>query len=145
MSAADEWDTTTPGADGAAAGEAEEAPAYPAVQAWVTGWLAPMIRRRVNTQAAVPLAWCPQWWRHGEAVDRLEACWRAWEHLRREGTLGTSTWWTQHFDPTWAVLSDPDAGPFAACISGSTGAHEEDQVPPPLPSDPWPPDWWGQP
>ncbi|MDF9749621.1 DUF4913 domain-containing protein [Arthrobacter sp. ES3-54] len=38
-------------------------------------------------------AWCPEWYKHPEALIRMEAIWRAWEHLRLEPALGVSTWW----------------------------------------------------
>ncbi len=43
---------------------------------------------------------------------RLEALWRAWEHLRQDPSTGMSVWWRNHADHHMAVLMDPD-GPFA--------------------------------
>jgi len=45
-------------------------------------------------------------------LQRLEALWRAWEHLRQDPALGMSVWWRDHADPHMAALLDPD-GPFA--------------------------------
>ena len=45
--------------------------------------------REVNEGAAY--AWCPEWYKHPEALIRMEAIWRAWEHLRLEPSLGVST------------------------------------------------------
>ncbi|MFP5368913.1 MAG: DUF4913 domain-containing protein, partial [Actinomycetes bacterium] len=42
--------------------------------------------REVNEGAAS--AWCPEWYKHPEALIRMEAIWRAWEHLRLEPALG---------------------------------------------------------
>lgn len=58
--------------------------------------------------------WCPQWWRHPEAIIRLEALWRAWEHLRLEPATGMSVWLRDHADHHMTVLLDPD-GPFKDC------------------------------
>lgn len=56
--------------------------------------------------------WAAEWWHSAEAVMRLEAMWRSWEHLRRDPATGMSVWWLQHADPHMAVLLSPD-GPFA--------------------------------
>lgn len=53
--------------------------------------------REVNEGAAY--AWCPEWYKHREALIRMESIWRAWEHLRLEPVLGISTWWWNHADP----------------------------------------------
>ena len=37
-------------------------------------------RRPINGNQ---LVWAADWWRYTEAVVRLEALWRSWEHLRR--------------------------------------------------------------
>jgi hypothetical protein len=44
--------------------------------------LAPSYVREVNEGAA--FAWCPEWYKHPEALIRMESIWRAWEHLRLE-------------------------------------------------------------
>ncbi|MEY9776315.1 DUF4913 domain-containing protein [Arthrobacter sp. MW3 TE3886] len=44
-------------------------------------------------------AWCPESYKHPEALIRMEAIWRAREHLRPEPALGVSTWWLNHADP----------------------------------------------
>ncbi|MEU6801449.1 DUF4913 domain-containing protein [Streptomyces neyagawaensis] len=62
--------------------------------------------------------WCPEWYRHPEALSRLDALWRAWEALRWDAGLGLSNWWVHHFDPTVRALLDPVTGPFAQCADG---------------------------
>jgi hypothetical protein len=88
---------------------------YPDIFAWTRGLLIPTISRRVGSEH---LRWCPQWWRHPEAVCRLAALWHAWEVCLPEGGAAMSLWWTQDFDPNFAVLSDPRRGPFEACGHG---------------------------
>jgi hypothetical protein len=68
--------------------------------------------REVNEGAA--FAWCPEWYKHPEALIRMEAIWRAWEHLRLEPALGVSTWWLNHADPHMRILMDTE-GPFKKC------------------------------
>ena len=68
--------------------------------------------REVNEGAT--FAWCPEWYKHPEALIRVEAIWRAWEHLRLEPALGISTWWLNHADPHMRVLMDK-GGPFKKC------------------------------
>ncbi|MGW2204004.1 DUF4913 domain-containing protein [Streptomyces sp. NPDC001774] len=93
--------------------DGEEAEFYYAdVFVFVTEYLSPMVRRRVNGSSAT---WCPRWWAHPEAGARLAALWLAWEQLRQEPGAAMSTWWLHHADPHLRVLMDPDMGPFAAC------------------------------
>ena len=68
--------------------------------------------REVNEGAT--FAWCPEWYKHPEALIRMEAIWRAWEHLRLEPALGISTWWLNHADPHMRILMDKE-GPFKKC------------------------------
>lgn len=77
------------------------------------------------------LVWCPSWFRHPQALSRLDAVWRAWEHLRQDPALGMSNWWTHYADPNMRALMDPVDGPFARCVNG----HQPNE---PLPVDPLP-------
>ena len=86
-------------------------PAYPDSATWVARWLCPNLEREIKRT----FEWCPQWWDHPEAVQRLEALWRAWEVLRLDGGTGMSTWWVDHADPQLALLCNPDIGPFGHC------------------------------
>lgn len=111
----------------------DEAPElhYPDVGAFVSASLATTYRREVDGRERT---WCPRWWAHAEAVVRLEALWRAWEHLRLEPALGMSIWLRDHADPHMAVLMDP-AGPFAGCTTARGHAVEPLA---PLPLEPAP-------
>ncbi|WP_306914878.1 MULTISPECIES: DUF4913 domain-containing protein [unclassified Arthrobacter] len=53
------------------------------------------------------------WYFHPEAVSRVEALWRAWEHLRLDGATGISVWFKDHADHHMSVLLD--LGP---CLHG---------------------------
>ncbi|AYF75297.1 DUF4913 domain-containing protein [Nocardia yunnanensis] len=69
--------------------------------------------------------WCPEWWRHDEAVLRLFALWRAYEALRRDDNgLGLSNWWLQHADPHMRVLMSVD-GPFELCKKGHKDGDDD--------------------
>jgi hypothetical protein len=84
---------------------------YPTVERFVTEQLAPMYRRSLDGRNRT---WCPEWWKHAEAIARLEALWRAWEHLRLDPATGMSVWFRDHADHHMAVLFDP-TGPFKGC------------------------------
>jgi hypothetical protein len=84
-------------------------PLYSSLDAWVGGHLAPLIRRRLGGS----IAWCPWWWKHPDAVSRLNALWQEWEQARLDGTM--STWWLHHADPHLDRLMSKDNGPFMAC------------------------------
>jgi hypothetical protein len=136
----DAWDEDTP------AGESESQripvePRYPDVETWVTNWLSPLLRRNTNTKrAGVELAWCPQWWAHAEAIDRLESIWRAWEAARiSNDPAAVAHWWTTIADPMLAVLLDADTGPFSNCRRD--GHHEL----PALTVQESPHGWWSEP
>ena len=142
MSGEDEWDaayTADPDPDTEAASEehdsTESQPLYPDVETWVRDYLAPIIARPQTHS----VAWCPEWWRHAEAIARLEALWRAWEYLRLDGTTGPSVWWRDHLEPHLTVLCDVERSPFADCHNGHKDTLE------PLPVEPAPPGWWGEP
>jgi len=114
-------------------------PRYATLEAYVTGFLCPIIARRQVGQGR-GYVWCPEWWRHGEAVARLMALWEAWEFARLDGGPAMSTWWTVHCDGQMAVLMDAENGPFHLCRPDHhTG------TPAPLQCDPAPPGWWTTP
>ncbi|WP_085528371.1 DUF4913 domain-containing protein [Kocuria massiliensis] len=93
--------------------ESEEQPElfFSNVEEFVTKHLIPSYNRSIDGNTRF---WCPQWWRHPEAVQRLEAIWRAWEHLRQDPSTGMSVWWRDHADYHLRVLMAGD-GPFRAC------------------------------
>ena len=85
---------------------------YPPLDTFVRELLAPTYKRLIDDGRN--RTWCPQWWRHAEAIARLEALWRSWEHLRLDPATGISVWFRDHADHHMAVLLDPD-GPFKYC------------------------------
>jgi hypothetical protein len=100
--------------------EGEQELYYPHVASFVADRLAHLYTRRLG-QSSI---WCPEWFRHAEALSRLDAIWRAWEHLRLDPATGMSVWWRDHADPHMMVLLSPD-GPFAGC----RGQHTEYPIP----------------
>ncbi|MFD7685934.1 DUF4913 domain-containing protein [Streptomyces sp. NPDC059781] len=91
---------------------------FPSLPEFVEDFMAPVLHLPVYGET--PLAWCPSWWAHPEALARLTAMWRSFEYLRGDVTLGMSTWWRDHVDPHMRVLRDPLTGPFAACQRAGT-------------------------
>ena len=100
---------------------------YGSVDEFVREYLRHVYRRRINGRERV---WSARWWEHDEAVIRLEALWRAWEHLRQDPTTGMSVWWRDHADHHMAALMDPE-GPFAA--ADVTAAMNQTKKGEPLP------------
>ncbi|MFI0717526.1 DUF4913 domain-containing protein [Streptomyces sp. NPDC021224] len=125
---------------GAAPPEAEDDSGlvFTSLDKFYDDYLSQIVQRRVD---GVHLAWCPDWWRHPEALVRISAMWRAFEYLRVDASLGMSNWWLHHADPHLTVLMHPLTGPFAFC-SGPEG-HTEKLGP--LPSNPSPPEMWDHP
>lgn len=152
------WDTTEPATEpatgladaGAAYGNGggssdgtEVQLRYPTVADWVEQWLSPMISRPVNVaRSGRRFAWCPQWWRHPEAIDRLQATWRAWEAARvSPDPAAIANWWLLVLDPMLDRILDEDGGPFARCFNNGEHRPQHD----PLPCAPAPAGWWPQP
>lgn len=113
-----------------AAGDEEEGPElyFGTLDEFVREVIAPTFCRKIDTRGAS--RWAPDWWRHPEAVLRLEALWRSWEYLRLDPATGMSVWLRDHADPHLAVLFS-DYGPFARTETTS-------QLGDPLPCDPPP-------
>jgi hypothetical protein len=103
---------------------------FESLEAFVTGYLLRMYRRAVSGNDAT---WCREWWRHPEAIARLDALWRAWEYLRLDPATGMSVWLRDHCDFHMRVLLSGD-GPFKGCTPEKHGARPLQ----PLPSDPMP-------
>ena len=83
--------------------------------------------------AAITACGVREWWRHDEAVARLDALWRAWEHLRLDPATGLSVWFRDHADHHMSILLDAD-GPLKGCDA----THSQRPLDP-LPYDPPPP------
>lgn len=113
---------------------------YSCVEDWVLNLLAPTIERRLDAAGAGTLTWCPEWWRHAEAIARLEALWRAWEVCRDADGESPSRWFWQHCDPMLAVLMDTKVGPMSNCKPDAHGKYDVTRT---LPSTPAPQDYWG--
>jgi hypothetical protein len=86
--------------------------AYLNVVEFVENYLSQVYRRQVTDISET--VWCPEWWKHAEAVARLDALWRAWEHYRQDPSTGLSIWFLDHADPHMTKLFDP-RGPFKYC------------------------------
>ncbi|WP_436772187.1 DUF4913 domain-containing protein [Yinghuangia sp. YIM S09857] len=86
---------------------------FDSAEHFVNKYLAQIICRRLGQGTAL---WCPEWWRHAEAVIRLDSLWGAFEACAASGDpLAMSSWWVHHADPHLRTLLDPDYGPFAIC------------------------------
>lgn len=111
--------------------EPEETLYYGSVDEFVREYLRNVYRRAINGRARV---WAARWWEYDEAVIRLEALWRSWEHLRTDPSTGMSVWWRDHADHHMAVLMDPD-GPFSSAADADENKSKKGQplpyVPPP--------------
>jgi hypothetical protein len=94
--------------------EHAEAPAllYPDLNAFVTDLIACIYERPLPNGRRT---WCPQWWKHDEAVYRLQALWTAWEYMRvNDGPTAAATWLVNYADPIMNALFDAE-GVFKGC------------------------------
>lgn len=71
-----------------------------------------------SKSAARGLCWCPQWFKHPEAVTRLWVMRAAQLAAAAQGPVEVSAYLRDHFDPHMAVLTG-DCGPFHACSGGT--------------------------
>jgi hypothetical protein len=85
---------------------------FGSVDEFVRMKLLPGYSRPVGPSNRQQRRWSAQWWKNAEAVSRLEALWRSWEHLRLDGATGSSVWWRDHLDYHMGILMAAD-GPFA--------------------------------
>jgi hypothetical protein len=106
-------------------------PVYDSVQGWVSEHFLPVYRRPLGGE----FRWCPQWWRHAEAIIRLTALWQSWEAMRLQPGTGTANWLRDHLDHQLPVLLGR-SGPFAQC---SPDEHVEPRI---AAADDAPPGWW---
>ncbi len=101
---------------------------YGSVDEFVREKLILSYRRLVGPQASN--RWAADWWSYPEAVSRLDALWRAWEHLRLDGVLGASVWWRDHADHHMRALLDTE-GPFMASKDQNEPGDPLPYTPPP--------------
>lgn len=99
---------------------AETKLAYDSAEEFLHEYLLPLYNRPIDARNG---KWCAQWFLHAEAVSRVDALWRAWEHLRLDPATGLSVWWKDHADVHMAVLLS-QKGPFYACSSTRHNASE---------------------
>ena len=104
--------------------QAEEAPTlyFGSVDEFVREFVCPIFRRNVGEEGRADYRWSARWWESAEAIARLEAMWRAWEHLRMDAATGTSVWLRDHADHHLGVLMSP-TGPWA--LSKDTAGPDE--------------------
>jgi len=131
---AGERDEPAPAAAAApVAAAAEIAPVYGDADQWVRDVFVLLLGEYKRQSAAGRgdgLRWCPRWWAHPLALDRLESLWRAWEALRLDPGTGLSVWYRDHFAPALADLTGSD-GPFRGCDSQR---HVDAEAAPALPA-----------
>lgn len=103
---------------------AEETPTlyYGSVDEFVREFVRPIFRRNVGEEGRADYRWSARWWESSEAIARLEAMWRSWEHLRMDASTGTSVWLRDHADHHLGVLMSP-TGPWA--LSRDTAGPDE--------------------
>ena len=105
---------------------------FGSVDEFVRDFVRHVFRRNVGEPGRAEHRWSARWWESAEAVIRLEAMWRTWEHHRLDPATGISTWLRDHADYHLAVLMSPD-GPFAQ-------SRDTAGVTDPLPYEPPPPE-----
>nr|WP_176705833.1 DUF4913 domain-containing protein [Arthrobacter sp.] len=130
------WDETSaelaPVSNPAEANGEEPRAVYETAEQFLLQFLLPLYIRIIDTRNG---RWCRKWYLHAEAVSRVDALWRVWEHLRLDGKTGMSVWWKDHADHHMAVLLN-QKGPFHLC------SLEQHTTPEPIPCDPAPPNWF---
>ncbi len=104
---------------------------FVSVEDFVANFLVPVVERRLSGGRT----WCPKWWKHPEAVNRLWALWRAYEHFVATGGSAMSAWWVYHVDSHLPQLMAED-GPFWECRDGHSDGLS------PLPHLGAPEGWW---
>lgn len=88
---------------------------------WVRNNVTELVERRVKSDHAPH--WCPQWWRHPEAVLKFEGLRRAWAELVPQEGLGLINY-VSYLDQTIGTLT-ADAGPFHTGMCSPKTGHGE--------------------
>jgi len=90
------------------------------------------------------IIWCPEWWKHPEAIARLWALYyahkQAWEAA--DTLSARSDWWHYHWDHHRSILLDAQLGPFRDCLDGHLSKRRNQEaplVPVTIPPDDWTP------
>ncbi|MFY1633723.1 DUF4913 domain-containing protein [Solwaraspora sp. WMMB335] len=109
---------------------------FPTVEAWATGLFLPMFGWRVDGQR---WHWCPQWWRHAEAIWRLELLWRSWE-VNRLAATGMSAWSIEVDRHIHELLGDD--GPFRQCRAADDDRAARHTEVASATAEPAPKGWW---
>jgi hypothetical protein len=111
--------------------DADEVPQlfYGSTDEFVRERLIHLYSRRVGPGNA-SFRWAADWWRYPEAIARLEALWRAWEHLRLDAATGSSAWWIEHADHHMPILMSTE-GPFAKSEDSNKPGEPLPYTPPP--------------
>lgn len=120
------------GDNGSDSSEGQTPLIYETGEEFLHGFLLPLYNRIIDSRNG---KWCSEWFLHAEAVSRVEALWRAWEHLRLDTTTGMSVWWKDHADVHMAVLLS-QKGPFHRCDP------DRHRTPEPLPCKMAPEGWF---
>lgn len=103
---------------------------YGSLDEFVREVIVPIFGRDVGEKGRAELRWSARWWESAEAIMRLEALWRSWEHLRLDPATGMSVWLRDHLDHHLGALMSP-MGPFAASTDTSRVGEPLIYEPPP--------------
>lgn len=101
-------DSDMPGSEDLSESSEPDTLVFGSVDEFVREQLSVTYRRVVGPSNRTARRWAAQWWRYPEAIARLEALWRSWEHLRLDGATGSSTWWRDHLDHHMPILMSAD-------------------------------------
>ena len=104
---------------------------YGSVDEFVREYVCKMFRRNVGETGRADYRWSARWWESAEAITRLEALWRSWEHLRLDPATGMSVWLRDHADHHLGVLMSP-SGPWSASRDTAGPGQPLPYEPPPL-------------
>ncbi|MBY8858624.1 DUF4913 domain-containing protein [Nocardia sp. CA2R105] len=128
----------------AAAGTPKQTPIPPKYRdftVFAESWLFPFVTTRLaEANREQTMTWCTQWWRHRPVAVRIAHLHNAFEATRRSRSgSAVSTYLLSHIDAHFRVILDAANGPLHRCTRTKHVALQ------PLPSDPVPPGWFGQP
>lgn len=109
---------------------AEQSLFYSSLDDFVREYICQVFRRNVGEEGRSELRWSARWWESAEAVIRLEALWRSWEHHRLDGATGMSVWLRDHADYHLGLLMSP-TGPWARSKDTASSLQPLPYEPPP--------------
>nr|WP_012311458.1 DUF4913 domain-containing protein [Arthrobacter sp. Chr15]ABR67093.1 hypothetical protein [Arthrobacter sp. Chr15] len=81
-------------------------------------------------------AWCAEWWKHTEILNRLQDLCDGWNKIGPEADdIDLNTWYRLYLDHHMPIITNKETGPLRGCTNLAHGSIRTDQWQHPSPAD----------